>query len=767
MVALRLASSLSRTFIATFAVAVLVVSVLPVASAAITTYGGGAAGGAAAIVQAMTRGEAAVPNSFVTGASWVHYTNSAPAAVGTSNAQITGVFGIPDGAKFAILTTGDASKAQGAQGNFASGARADALYKGAHDVVVLEVDIDVPSTHDCVALSIQYMSEEYPEYVQPQWSNTEYSDAFLAELDQNSWTISGSTTNPTINAPDNFAFTPANQVITANTVPMSAGNAAGSIYDGGSVTYTGQSQITPGPHKLFFSIFDMGDDAYDSAVFIDDLHTLQTGGPNCKPGITYPNPQADFTWVNSPSCGPPNTPFLVNFDGSLTQPGSPGGGAISTYAWSFGDAATFGPVASPLASHTYATFGTYPVTLTVTDANAKTNSITQQVNVPSPCPLPPPNYPPTATINVDNSLTSCQDTTIFFSATASDPERDALTYLWTFPDGYSTTQQAFNRIIVPEGPYTVTLKVSDGKNPPVFVAKNFQSFGDPNCCPVLTHISDLFVIVGAFTDFEAATTDFEGDAVTVTATGLPPTAKFSADGVFTWQTKMGDAGDYTVLVSASDAGCTADAAVVIHVIKPPAPPQLDDSDEDGILDASDNCPSVPNHDQADADRDHIGDACDVNPDTPDASHVASVSTLPPGTPDADHDGIPDASDNCPTVPNQEQADLDGDHVGDACDADLDGDSVPQIGEVGAFLDNCPVTPNMDQTDTDHDGIGDECQYRLASASTGGQGPVATPVASAPASTPILTKLMMVAAPTGVVALLGALVILVRRGSRPR
>jgi hypothetical protein len=43
----------------------------------------------------------------------------------------------------------------------------------------------------------------------------------------------------------------------------------------------------------------------------------------------------------------------------------------------------------------------------------------------------------------------------------------------------------------------------------------------------------------------------------------------------------------------------------------------------------------------------------------------SGGTNPPA--DADGDGVPDAEDNCPNVPNASQADSDGDGIGDACD----------------------------------------------------------------------------------------------------
>ena len=70
-----------------------------------------------------------------------------------------------------------------------------------------------------------------------------------------------------------------------------------------------------------------------------------------------------------------------------------------------------------------------------------------------------------------------------------------------------------------------------------------------------------------------------------------------------------------------------------------------DTDDDGILDASDNCPTIANEDQLDKDNNGIGDACE----------------------DFDHDGVINAKDNCPTVPNKLQKDEDFDGVGDKCD----------------------------------------------------------------------------------------------------
>ena len=121
--------------------------------------------------------------------------------------------------------------------------------------------------------------------------------------------------------------------------------------------------------------------------------------------------------------------------------------------------------------------------------------------------------------------------------------------------------------------------------------------------------------------------------------------------------------------------------LVVATKTSPSNNEENDQDKDGVLDSSDNCPSVSNNDQTDGDNDGIGDSCDPNTETGGSEDNPQTDDSGEDTPntgedtpnnngsDSDSDSFPDASDNCPSIPNTTQADTDSDGQGDLCDGD--------------------------------------------------------------------------------------------------
>ena len=153
-----------------------------------------------------------------------------------------------------------------------------------------------------------------------------------------------------------------------------------------------------------------------------------------------------------------------------------------------------------------------------------------------------------------------------------------------------------------------------------------------------------------------------------------------------------------------------------------------DSDDDGVLDSADNC--VGDNSQ-DMDNDGVPDACDDYPQdwdndgTNDTEDVCQGSDdnndsdddgIPLGCDDypndTDNDGVTNNVDNCIYVFNPNQANLDDDAQGDACDGDIDGDGVGNVAPIhisnGTSRDLCPYV-DATGVDENQDGCIDEVE----------------------------------------------------------
>lgn len=199
---------------------------------------------------------------------------------------------------------------------------------------------------------------------------------------------------------------------------------------------------------------------------------------------------------------------------------------------------------------------------------------------------------------------------------------------------------------------------------------------------------------GGFDSPSAITVDNDGNAyITGSSYGIDmfkdyATVKYSADGSELWVKRydgsvngnaiasdiaLDPAGNVYVTGQSYSDGSSYDMVTIKYSIS------ATDIDGDEILDEDDNCPLMPNANQADWNSNGVGDVCD----------------------DSDSDGWMDVDDNCRSTWNENQADWNNDDEGDVCD-DTDGDTVFDD------IDNCLTTANIDQSDWDLDGIGDVC-----------------------------------------------------------
>jgi len=140
---------------------------------------------------------------------------------------------------------------------------------------------------------------------------------------------------------------------------------------------------------------------------------------------------------------------------SSTGTVDPNLGDVITYSWNWGDGSLATTGAS--GSHTYATVGTYTVTMTATDGWLRSATTTRVLNLVEPVT----NVAPVPTFTTSCVALAC----LMNSAGTVDPNGDVIRYSWDFGDGTAvSTAVGPSHTYLLAGTYTITLTVTDGWN---------------------------------------------------------------------------------------------------------------------------------------------------------------------------------------------------------------------------------------------------------------------------------------------------------------
>ncbi len=171
------------------------------------------------------------------------------------------------------------------------------------------------------------------------------------------------------------------------------------------------------------------------------------GGPTVD-GVNWSSPLLYLDAQNQPPVASPTvscTGLTCTADGSAS---SDPDGSIASYDWTWGDGTSTSGATS---SHTYATPGSYPVTLTVTDGAGASGAATRYA-----APAAHVNAAPTASFTPTCTGQTCG----FDGSGSSDPDGTVTAWAWDFGDGKTgagaTTSHAYAA-----GTWTVRLTVTD------------------------------------------------------------------------------------------------------------------------------------------------------------------------------------------------------------------------------------------------------------------------------------------------------------------
>jgi PKD repeat protein len=144
-------------------------------------------------------------------------------------------------------------------------------------------------------------------------------------------------------------------------------------------------------------------------------------------------------------------PASAQFNGSASR--AYNGAAVASYKWDFGDGSA--QASGAVQTHSFATAGSYTVTLTVTDSNGQTDSATRPMFVTAT------DQPPTASFASGPTNPSAPTQLTFDASASSDVDGQISSYAWNFGDGSTGIGVTPAHTYAGAGTYNVILKVTD------------------------------------------------------------------------------------------------------------------------------------------------------------------------------------------------------------------------------------------------------------------------------------------------------------------
>ena len=248
-------------------------------------------------------------------------------------------------------------------------------------------------------------------------------------------------------------------------------------------------------------------------------------------------PTANFTFTNNNQCAGTNIVF-TNTSAKVYS--------YTTYQWNFGDASATSNLKNP--THTYATAGTYTVTLTTTN-NAGCEDVSTAVVTVTAGPV--------ASFTFDNN--QCAGNAVTFTSNSTNTT-GATTYAWNFGDGATGTGATPSHTYALPGIYYVELTVANGSACP--------NTSLPSVINIIEAPTSSFTFTN---DNQCAGTDLEFTNTSTKTIGTSTyTWSFGDGGSSNLENpthKYAAAGTYTVtLTVANSANCKAISSPVIVTV---------------------------------------------------------------------------------------------------------------------------------------------------------------------------------------------------------